>query len=249
MQRNFGKKFTTPARAFRKNIAGCKNLVYLTAYGKDQVYPGDNFDYHQRPFQNAFEVGVAAVMPYYGRPLGVKNIEEVGFNFNKDVTTTLLREKYRFPGIVHTDYKIVTPLKILGLKVIPSTSWGVEHLSRLERVEKALNAGIDVLGGEICVELVLQLINEGRISEERIDESVRRILKLNFELGLYDNPYIDLENALEKCGHPDFVKAGRDAMRKSLVLLKNEVTNGKPTLPLSKNCKVYIEGFNKEEVK
>ena len=218
------------------------------AYGKDQVYPGDNFDYHQGPFKKAFEVGVAAVMPYYGRPLGVKNIEEVGFNFNKDVTTTLLREKYGFQGIVHTDYHIVKPTKMLGLKVFPSMSWGVEHLSTLERAEKALNAGIDVLGGEICIELFLKLVKDGRISKARIDESVRRILKLNFELGLYDNPYLELENALKTRGHPDFVKAGRYAMRKSLVLLKNEVINGKLTLPISRNCKVYIEGFNEEEV-
>jgi len=217
------------------------------AYGKDQVYPGGYFDYHQGPFKKAFEAGAAAVMPYYGRPLGVKNVEEVGFNFNKDVTTMLLREKFGFQGIVHTDYRIINTSKVFGTTIIPA-SWGVEHLNPLERAEKALNAGIDQLGGEICVELFLQLIKDGRISEERIDESVRRVLKLTFDLGLYDNPYIDIENAKLKRGHADFVKAGRNAMRKSLVLLKNDATNGKPTLPLSKNCKVYIEGFNKEEV-
>jgi len=167
------------------------------AYGKDQVYPGGYFDYHQGPFKKAFEAGAAAVMPYYGRPLGVKNVEEVGFNFNKDVTTMLLREKFGFQGIVHTDYRIINTSKVFGTTIIPA-SWGVEHLNPLERAEKALNAGIDQLGGEICVELFLQLIKDGR--------------------------------------------------SKSLVLLKNDATNGKPTLPLSKNCKVYIEGFNKEEV-
>jgi len=217
-------------------------------YGKEQVYPGGKFEYHQIPFKIAFETGVSAVMPYYGKPMSVENVEDVGFNFNKDVITTLLREKLGFQGIVHTDYAIITGRKIVGLTLIPSHSWGVEHLSELERVEKAVNAGIDQIGGDSCVELLLQLVRDGRISEDRIDASARRVLKLKFELGLFDNPYVDEQNAKKICGREDFVKAGEEAMRKSLVLLKNDVTNEKPTLPLPKGSKVYIEGFREEKV-
>jgi len=216
-------------------------------YGKEQIYPGGKFDYHQIPFKFAFDAGAAAVMPYYGIPRAVENIEEIGFNFNKDVTTTLLREKFGFQGIVHTDYSIISSRKMFGITLMESTSWGVEHLSRLERVEKAVNAGIDQIGGESCVELLLKLVNKGRISEARIDESVRRVLKLKFELGLFDNPYVDAEKAEEICGRKELVEVGKEAMRRSLVLLKNEFA-GKPTLPLSRGSKVYIEGFSQDEV-
>ncbi len=62
------------------------------SYGKEQVYPGNNFDYHLIPFEAAFRAGAAQIMPYYGQPIGLP-VEEVGFGFNKDIITGLLREK------------------------------------------------------------------------------------------------------------------------------------------------------------
>lgn len=213
------------------------------SYGKDQVYPGNNLDYHVKPFKAAFEVGVASVMPYYGRPIGIPNIEEVGFNYNHDITHTLLREKLGYEGIVHTDYRIIHDNKVLGINFIPAKAWGVEHLSYLERCEKAINTGVDQIGGEACPELIVQLVKEDRISEERVNKSCRRILKLKFQLGLFDNPYVDVDKALSICNKSEFVEAGREAMRKSLVLLKND-----GYLPLADKPKVYIEGFKKEIV-
>ena len=63
-------------------------------YGREQVYPGNNFDYHLIPFEAAFAAGTAQIMPYYGMPVGTP-LEEVGFGFNQDVITGLLREKLR----------------------------------------------------------------------------------------------------------------------------------------------------------
>ena len=77
--------------------------------GKEQIYPGNNFDYHLIPFEAAFRAGTAQIMPYYGQPIGLPGIEEVGFGFNRDVLTRLLREKYGFDGVVCTD-------------------WGLDHL-------------------------------------------------------------------------------------------------------------------------
>ena len=77
------------------------------AYGKDQVYPGGMFEYHMRVFEAAFEAGTAQIMPYYGRPVGTP-LEEVGFGFNRDVVTGLLRERYGFDGVVCTDWGLVT---------------------------------------------------------------------------------------------------------------------------------------------
>jgi len=217
-------------------------------YGAEQVYPGKKFEYHQIPFKQAFDAGAAAVMPYYGKPMGIEGLEEVGFNFNKQVTTDLLRTKLGFKGIVHTDYGIISAMKIFGESFQGPTAWGVEHLSQLERVEKAINAGVDQLGGEACTELALKLVKQGRIPVSRLDESCRRVLRLKFELGLFDNPYVDESKALEICNREEFVEAGRDAMRKSLVLLKNSSEDNAPVLPLEGLVKVYIEGFDKELV-
>ncbi|MHA1717893.1 MAG: glycoside hydrolase family 3 N-terminal domain-containing protein [Promethearchaeota archaeon] len=219
-------------------------------YGAEQIYPGNNFEYHQIPFKYAFEAGAAAVMPYYGKPMGIEGLEEVGFNFNKQITTDLLRNQMGFKGIVHTDYGIISPIKIFGVRLHGPTAWGVEHLSRLERVEKAVNAGIDQLGGEACTDLLLKLVRQGRIPEFRIDQSCRRVLKLKFELGLFDNPYVEESKALATCNKEEFVEAGKEAMRKSLVLLKNGIKENSSVLPLPLNgsLKVYVEGFDKDLV-
>ena len=77
------------------------------AYGREQVYPGDKFEHHLKPFEAAFEAGTSQIMPYYGMPVGTE-YEEVGFGFNKSVITGLLRERYRFDGIVCTDWGLLS---------------------------------------------------------------------------------------------------------------------------------------------
>ena len=108
-------------------------------YGKEPVYPGDNFDYHLIPFEAAFAAGTAQIMPYYGMPVGLA-YEAVGFGFNKEIITDLLRGKYGFDGVVCTDYGMVHDKVIRGGKV-EATAWGVEHLTPSERVHKILDAG------------------------------------------------------------------------------------------------------------
>lgn len=213
-------------------------------YGREQVYPGNNFDYHLKPFEAAFQAGTAQIMPYYGMPVGTP-LEEVGFGFNKDVITGLLRGKYGFDGVVCTDWGLLTSLWIFGREVFPARAWGVEHLSRLERAQKALDAGVDQFGGEDCPEVIVQLVREGKVSEERIDQSVRRLLRDKFRLGLFDNPYVDVEAAEKIVGKPAFRRAGELAQRKSIVLLKNE----KQTLPLKNGLKIYVENLKPERVR
>lgn len=212
-------------------------------YGREQVYPGDNFDYHLKPFEAAFKAGTAQIMPYYGMPVGTP-LEEVGFGFNKDVITGLLREKYGFDGVVCTDWALLTPLKIMGKVVMAERAWGVENLSLVERAKKIIDAGADQFGGEACPEVVIQLVREGKISEARIDQSIRRLLRDKFKLGLFDDPYVD-ENAAEKIvGQREFREAGQLIQRKSIVLLKNE----KQTLPLKNGLKIYVENIKPEAV-
>jgi beta-glucosidase len=205
-------------------------------YGKEQVYPGNNFDYHVEPFKDAIAAGTRAMMPYYGQPIGTK-YEEVGFGFNKGVLTDLLKDELGFEGIICTD------ANILG-QDMPARAWGVEHLSRSERVEKAINAGADQFGGESCPELIVELVREGRISEERIDYSAAKLLAEKFILGLFDEErFVDEAVADAIVGKPEFLAAGEAAQRASFVLLKL-AGEGAAQLPLAAGLKIYVEGLD-----
>ncbi|HLN54816.1 MAG TPA: glycoside hydrolase family 3 N-terminal domain-containing protein [Bacteroidales bacterium] len=212
---------------------------------KGQVYPGKNFNYHLIPFQAALKAGTAEIMPYYGVPRGL-DYDEVGFSFNHEIITGLLRKKYHFDGIVCTDWGIISDWKIFGQTIMAARAWGVTRLSEEGRVEKVINAGVDQFGGETCPELIVKLVREGKISEARIDTSVRRLLRMKFILGLFENPFVDVDNAVATIGKPEFRAAGELAQRKALVLLKNDTVGRKSVLPLRKGIKIYIKGIKRE---
>ena len=216
------------------------------SYGREQVYPGNNFDYHLIPFEGAFAAGVEQVMPYYGIPVG-QTSEDVGMSFNKEIVTDLLRNRYSFDGIICTDWSIVETNKALGvLKVMDSPSWGVEHLSVKERYLKAIEAGVDQFGGQLSPHNIVELVREGKVTEGRIDTSVQRILRLKFKLGLFDNPYVDVQAAEANVGTAEFRQAGEMAQRKSVVLLKNGDEDQEPALPLDGRPIIYIENIAPE---
>jgi beta-glucosidase len=209
-----------------------------------QVYPGNNFNYHLIPFEKgAFAAHAAQIMPYYGIPVGQTG-EDVGFGYNKQIITGLLRGKYQFDGVVCTDWGLVSDMGILGIVFKPASAHGVEHLTIVERVAKILDAGCDMFGGEAIPDIVVDLVKSGQVSEERINISVKRVLKEKFRLGLFDNPYLKAENAAI-VGNEAFMEKGRVSQRKSLVLLKNDNN----ILPLKPETKVYLQGFNEEETK
>ena len=217
------------------------------AYGKEQAYPGDNFDYHLIPFERAFAaVEITQVMPYYGIPVG-QTSEDVGMSFNKEIITGLLRERYGFQGVICSDWSICEGVTLFGnLRIMSPTCWGVEDLSPIERYEKALAAGVDQFGGHYQTERIVELVETGRVSEARIDESVRRLLALKFRLGLFDDPYVDEDRAEAICGNAEFRQAGDLAQRKSIVLLKNGEAGQEPVLPLAGRPKVYVENIDAE---
>ncbi|WP_405374188.1 MULTISPECIES: glycoside hydrolase family 3 protein [unclassified Microbacterium] len=211
------------------------------AYGREQVYPGGMFDHHLTPFIAAIAAGTTQMMPYYGMPVGT-DYEEVGFGFNKSVITTLLREKLGFDGIVCTDWGLLTDAVVDG-EPFPARAWGVEHLTPRERMRKAIDAGVDQLGGEARPDMLVQLVEAGEITEERLDESARRLLREKFTLGLFDNPYVDEARAAQIVGAPEFREAGLSAQRASLTLLTNHETSGRPLLPLTSGLRLYVEGI------
>ncbi|KAK1448035.1 glycosyl hydrolase family 3 N terminal domain-containing protein [Colletotrichum cuscutae] len=215
-------------------------------YGKNQTYPGNNFEYHLTPFRAAIAAGARQMMPYYSRPIGLSDnltdYEPVGFSFNKQIVTDLLRNQLGFEGIVVTDWGLITDTVIRG-QDMPARAWGLENTTELQRAARILDAGCDQFGGEQRTELITQLVDEGIVSEDRLDVSVRRLLREKFLLGLFDNPFVDPEAATRVVGNDYFLRLGNDAQRRAYTLL----TNKDELLPLkdiSAETKFYIEGFN-----
>lgn len=175
-------------------------------------------------------------------PVGTK-YEQVGFAFNKGIITGLLREELGFKGIILTDWGLVTDAVIMG-QDMPARAWGCEHLSELERTVKILDAGCDQFGGESVPELVVQAVEQGLVAEARIDESVRRVLREKFVLGLFDGRrFVDVEEAGRVAGKSEFVAMGEAAQREAFTIL----TNHGAVFPLPsshRDKRFYVEGLD-----
>jgi beta-glucosidase len=207
-------------------------------FQKGQVYPGNHFDYHLIPFEAAFEAQTAAIMPYYGVPVDQTD-ENVAMSFNKMIITGLLREKYQYDGVICTDWGLITDIRNPDF-TWPARAWGVEHLTGAERVLKAINAGVDQFGGESCPEHVIELVEAGKLSEARVDESVRRLLRLKFQLGLFDNPFVDESQLPQIFGNTDSKILSLASQQRAMTLLKNE--NG--ILPLHNAPRLFIKNMD-----
>ena len=207
-------------------------------YGREQVYPGKNAEYHLIPF----EAGTAQIMPYYGMPIGMP-WEEVGFGFNSDVIQGLLRERYGFTGLVCTDWALLNDSGGPNYHM-DARAWGVEHLSVAQRARKAIEAGVDQFGGESCPEVVVELVRSGQVTEARIDESARRILREKFRLGLFDQPFLDPDAAERMVGNDSFRAAGEMAQRRAVILLKNGETALGRILPIRERPRLYVENIS-----
>jgi len=220
-------------------------------YGREQVYPGGRFAEHLAPFPAAIEAGTAAIMPYYGMPVGLEvdgePIEQVGFGFNAQVVTGMLREQLGYDGVVLTDWELVNDNHV-GDQVLPARAWGVEHLDPHERMERILAAGADQFGGEECVDVLLDLVAQGRVTESRVDASARRLLAVKFRLGLFDDPFVDEEAAARTVGREDFRAAGYDAQARSVTVLANDSADAGPVLPLAGGLRIYAENVTREVV-
>ncbi len=218
-------------------------------YGHEQVYPGDRFEYHLEPFRRVLERGVSAVMPYYGMPVGLTldgtPVEEVGFGDNRRIIQGLLRDELGYDGVVGTDWSLVTESRF-GDRALPARAWGVEHLSVEERVLRIIEAGCDQLGGEECPEVVVGLVERGLLDERRLDESVRRLLRVKFRLGLFDDPFVDEDLVEQRVGTPQSRAAGELAQARSVTVLKNG--GARPLLPLAAGIAVHSAEIGPEEL-
>lgn len=217
--------------------------------GKFAVYPGGKFKTHFIPFtKGAFKLKgktkmASAIMPYYTISWNqdTKNKENVGNSYNSYIINDLLRKKYKYDGVACTDWGI-TGNKTQMDNFVGGKPHGVEQLSVAQRHYKVLMAGVDQFGGNNEAAPILEAYQMG--SQEhgepwmraRMEQSAVRLLKNIFRVGLFENPYLDVENTKNTVGKPEFMTAGYEAQLKSMVLLKNK----NKVLPLKTGKTVYV---------
>ena len=181
-------------------------------------------EYYLPPYEAAVKAGAATVMTSFN------DYDGVPATGNRYLMTDILRNEWGFKGFVETDYTSMNEM----------VSHGVVATEK-EAGELSLHAGVDMdMQGAIYQRFLEQSIKEGKASLAEIDEAVRRILRLKFQLGLFENPYKFCDENREKqvVFSPEHRAAARDVARKSVVLLKNE--GG--VLPLSKSANIAVIG-------
>ncbi|MFC0270814.1 glycoside hydrolase family 3 N-terminal domain-containing protein [Metabacillus herbersteinensis] len=208
-------------------------------FGKYAVYPGKNFEEHLVPFlEGAFDLkggtnSVSAIMPYYTISWNqdTKYGENVGNSYSKFMINDLLRNKYGYDGVITTDWGITEDIgsEIEDMEKFGyGTSWGVEDLSVAERFYKVIMNGVDQFGGvdesdDIMAAYQMGVEDHGeKFMRNRFEESAVRLLKNVFQVGLFENPYLDVEETAKTVGNSEFMQAGFEAQLKSIVMLKNK---------------------------
>ncbi len=184
-----------------------------------------------RAFEPVIEAGIDAVMPSYNSINGVPSHASV--HFLRDV----LRDELEFDGYVASDWNGVNMLH---------ESHGVTS-DRRGSIKRSLEAGVDVhsLGEETHVEHIVDLVDSGEIDEARVDEAVRRVLSLKAELGLFDDPYVDIDRVTTTLGCETHQEINLEAARQSMTLLRNE----DETLPFSPEIDdILVTGPNADEL-
>jgi beta-glucosidase len=196
-------------------------------WGKREVFPGKMLKNNLIPFKAAIKAGTSSIMPYYSIPTGTE-YEEIAYAYNKGVIQDLLRGKMGFKGIINSD---TGPIEMMP--------WGAENLTIAERYKRTLEAGVNIYSGTADPSKLLEVAKSGEVDLKLIDNSVFRLLMEKFELGLFENPYVDEDAAERIVGNAKFQEKADLAFRKSIVLLRND----QKTLPLKAKTKVYFESY------
>ncbi len=212
-------------------------LKHFIAYGTTEggqngarsiVGPRELLQVFLQPFRRVISAGALSVMTSYN------SLDGVPCTSNRQLLTDVLRGEWNFKrGMVVSDL-----FSIDGLK-------GSHHTAAnwQDAAIQALQAGVDVdLGGNCFTDLV-DAVKNGKVKEAALDQAVERVLRLKFEMGLFENPYVNARTAQREVHATAAVTVARQAALESITLLKND-----GTLPLSKDKKVAVIGPNADNV-
>ena len=202
--------------------------------GDTQVTDQELREIHLPGYLPALEAGVGTIMPSYSQ------INSEYMHMNNDLLNGLLKKELDFKGFVVSDWQ--------GLERM------VGHDDYKTNIIAGINAGIDMVmvpgaekyGGQTYtnfINLLIESVKEGSVSENRINDAVARILKIKFEMGLFERPYSD-KSLLGGVGSKEHRNIAREAVKQSLVVLKND-----GILPLSKDLgHIHVAGKNADDL-
>ena len=180
-----------------------------------------------KPFEKAIDVGVYSIMAAHNELNGVP------CHMNKYLMTEVLRKELQFKGFIVSDW-----MDIERIHTLHKTAKDIKDASFL-----SVDAGMDMhMHGPYFLEYIVELFKENKISEQRIDESARKILLAKFKLDLFENPFIDLDEVDNKIFTKEHKETSLEIARKSIVLLKNSDR----TLPINfeKKTRILVTGPN-----
>jgi beta-glucosidase len=187
-------------------------------------------EYHLPMFRHAIEAGVKTIMVNSG------DIDGIPVHANHYLLTTVLRDELGFEGFVVTDW----------LDVVKLHTFHRVASSEREATRIAVEAGIDMSMVPHNFDFhrhLVSLVRDGEIPESRIDQSVRRILQVKWDLGLFDDPYADLE-ALADAGSPESQAVSRRAAEQAIVLTENR----EGFLPMARSQRILLTGAGADNV-
>jgi beta-glucosidase len=221
------------------------SVKHLAAYGEPEAGRDYNttdmsiqrlWNFYLPPFKAAVDAGADTAMCAFNALNGVPACA------NRYLETRILKQRWGFDGFIESDYTAVAELRQCP-PVKPDTGpcgHGVAEDGR-EAAMKALNAGTDSeMVSTNYRDFGAELVRSGQVSMRRIDDAVRRILRVKFRAGLFENPYVDVSQAQSKQLLPQNRAAARAAAGRSVVLLKND--GAPPVLPLDPGKSTAIIG-------
>lgn len=197
--------------------------------GKDTspiVSDEETLQIHLKPYYAAIEVNVGSVMPYYSVPLAL-DMENSAIG-SKAALQDLLREQMGFEGIIQTDWGMIWAIQE-GL----GTMTGEEVSDEEAIIIGVTQSRVDGIGGESIrlIDQMEEMTEEGKIDEAILTAAATRIVKAKFQLGVFENPYCDVDYAVSFVGNEEHTKLNLEAAEKSMTLLKND-----GALPLTANA-------------
>ncbi len=174
------------------------------------------------PFYAALDEGSASIMSAFN------SLNGVPASANSFTLTQVLRNEWKFQGMVGSDWTSVGELVPHGIANDAAAA-----------ARKALTAGVDMdMESNFYHPNVAQLVRSGKIRPEQLNEAVRRVLRVKYALGLFENPYTDEARENRSALPAESLEVARLAAERSLVLLKNDAADGRPVLPLANDVKI-----------